>query len=81
MSRQFNLEVCDDGISRLWTDPGGAPDSGIPMVPGWTIDIYVVDLGPDSVVFAAVRTEGATAEQVAQLEQVVASIQFEEVGG
>jgi hypothetical protein len=81
LAADFDVEACDRGSARLWPEllSGGAEEGAFPIDPGQTMDIHIVDLGSGEwVVFAVTRPDGATTQQVAQLEAVVASIDFDQ---
>jgi hypothetical protein len=79
----FDVSSCDgvegivEGIIRLWPDAGPDEDYGLPIAPGQTTTVYVLDDDSPLRVVAAERSEGSSAADVAELEAVVDSLEFE----
>jgi len=74
----FDIERCDGGgFIRLWPGAGPNEGAGLPIMPGQTTTVYVVDHDFPLRVVAAVRWEDSSAADLAELEAVVESLSFE----
>ena len=73
----FDASSCDSQIIRLWPDAGPNEDFGLPIAPGQTTTVYVVDLDGQAQLIVAARKDGSSSADVAELEQVIQSIRFE----
>jgi hypothetical protein len=73
----FDANTCDSEIIRLWPDAGPNEDFGLPIAPGQTTTVYVVDLDGQAQLIIGARKDDSTASDVAELEQVIESIRFE----
>ena len=73
----FDVAACDGPIVRLWPDAGPKEEFGLPIEPGHTMTVHVVDLDGTPQAIVAVRKESSSAADVAELEEVIASIRFE----
>ena len=73
----FDVATCDSDFVRLWPGPGPDMSSGQPMLPGQTMSIYVVDIDGEVAVMIAGSLATASAADVEEMEEVVASIRFE----
>ena len=62
---------------HLWPDPGPVTSGGLAVPPGQTLSVDVVDIDGTAVVLAAGHVPGATSADIAELESMVASIQFQ----
>ena len=76
----FDNTRCDDDIIRLWPGPGPDEDAGLPIAPGQTTTVYIVDVDGSMRVVGAIRRENSSAADVAELKAVVDSIRFEPRG-
>jgi len=72
---EADLADCDESFVRLWPDTGGAEDGGIPLHPGMTINAYVVETDGKSTVFVAIQNADSDPEAIAELHELVGSIQ------
>jgi hypothetical protein len=72
-----NLSGCDDQFVRLWPDAGPQEQYGLPISPGQTITVHVVDLSGLPTLIMAISSETTPAADVAELERVIKSIEFE----
>jgi hypothetical protein len=73
----FDDSTCDNDINRLWPNGGPNEDEGLPIASGQTTTVYVVDVDGSPRVVGAIRREKSSAADVAELEAVVDSLQFE----
>lgn len=75
----FDIASCSGGFLRLWPDPGPNLGGGLAVErAGQTVVIHVVDIDGDAVAIASSFTSDASATDVAELEEVLASIRFAE---
>jgi hypothetical protein len=72
-----DLSGCDSGFMRLWPDAGPDERYGWPISAGQTLTVYVVDLDGQPQLIIASRMADSTDADVAELQQVIDSIQFE----
>jgi hypothetical protein len=72
-----DLSGCDGQFARLWPDAGPNEEYGLPIYPGQTTTVYVVDLDGTPAMIVAIPKETSTAADIAELEQVVESIRFQ----
>jgi hypothetical protein len=73
----FDASICDGSLLRLWPDAGPNENLGLPIYPGQTTTVYVVDLNGEAMLVIAVRKEGSSVSDVAELQGIVDSIRFE----
>jgi hypothetical protein len=73
----FDVSACDSAFIRLWPDAGPNEDFGLPIVPGQTTTVYVVDLDGQAQLIVAARKDDSATGDVAELDQVIQSIRFE----
>jgi len=73
----FDVSTCDGSLLRLWPDAGPNENLGLPIYPGQTTTVYVVDLAGEAMLVIAVRKEGSSASDVAELQEIVDSVRFE----
>jgi hypothetical protein len=73
----FKTSDCYSEFIRLWPGPGPDEDLGLPIVPGQTTTVYVVDVDGQSRVVGAIQRSESSAEDVAELDAVVESLRFE----
>jgi hypothetical protein len=71
-----DLSGCDGQGARLWPDAGPEEQYGLPIGPGQTTTVYVVDLDGLPTLIVAIFKETSTAADVAELDQVIESIRF-----
>ena len=74
----FDATACDSGIARLWPDAGPVLQYGLPIGPGQTTTVYVVDVDGKAQLIAAARGDGSSPADVTELDQVVASLDFDD---
>lgn len=72
----FDVATCDESFIRLWPDAGPNENFGLPIYPGQTMTIYVVDHGDTATLVVGIRNEDSVPGDVAELDAVLASIQF-----
>jgi hypothetical protein len=72
-----DLAGCDEQFARLWPDAGPKEEYGLPIFPGQTTTVYVVDLDGIPSLIVAISKATSTAADVAELEQVIESIRFQ----
>jgi hypothetical protein len=77
LATDFDVSACDSEFVRLWPDAGPNENYGLPIFPGQTTTVYVVDLDGEPMLVIAIRTEDSSAADVAELEHVVESIRFQ----
>jgi hypothetical protein len=73
----FDAGTCQSGLIRLWPDAGPDERYGWPIAVGQTVTVYVVDVDGQAQLIVTGRTATSSAADVAELSQVVDSIQFE----
>jgi hypothetical protein len=76
VASDFDVNACDDAFMRLWPDAGPNENFGLPIYPGMTARVDVVDVNGDPSLLIAFHTEQASAEDRAELEAVARSVQF-----
>jgi hypothetical protein len=69
--------ACDGDSLRLWPGPGPDLSSGQLALPGMTASIFVLDLNGDPMIVVAGSQSDSAAADIAELETVVDSIEFE----
>lgn len=62
---------------RLWPDPGPDESGGWKLFAGQTTTVYVIDGGSHPMVLMTVRHVDTPAADVAQLDQILASVRFD----
>lgn len=72
-----NTSDCYSDINRLWPGPGPNEDQGLPIDPGQTTTVYVVDVDGEGRVVGAIQRPESSAADVAELDAVVQSLRFE----
>jgi hypothetical protein len=72
----FDVATCDQGLIRLWPDAGPNESFGLPIYPGQTTTIYVVDHGDTATLVVGIRNDDSVPGDVAELDGVLASVQF-----
>ena len=78
---RFDAATCDNDFAHLWPDAGPNPDGGLPLNPGQTMTIYVIDINGEPMVVAAASSSEASADDLAELEAVVDSVEFTATDG
>jgi hypothetical protein len=73
----FDAATCDGALIRLWPDAGPNENYGLPIYPGQTTTIYVVDHGDTATLVVGIRNDDSVGGDVAELDAVLASIQFQ----
>lgn len=69
---------CDSGIIRFWPDPGPNESGGVCCAPAGTTDVvYVVDVDGNTFVVVARHTAISSAQDRAELDEIVASIKID----
>lgn len=68
---------CFGGILRTWPGLYADLNSGLPAGPGQIDTVYIVDVGGTRLVVVATHWAGTSAEDLAELSEVVASIKIE----
>lgn len=76
LAPSFNVGTCDNSILRLWPDPGPDQNGGWRIFPGQTTTVYAVEAAGNPMVVLTIRTEGSSAADVAELQAILASVQF-----
>jgi len=72
----FDVATCDQSFVRLWPDAGPNENFGLPILPGQRTTIYVIDHGDTATLVVGVRNEDSVPGDVAELDAVLASVQF-----
>jgi hypothetical protein len=67
----------DCPLVRNWPETGGSPDGGWRARPGQTDVVYVLDVGGERVVISTWHLPGAPETDLAELEQILASVRFD----
>jgi hypothetical protein len=74
----LDVSKCDSGIIRFWPDPGPDESGGLCCsTPGSTDVVYVVDVAGDPFAVAARHQANSTSADIAELDNIVASIRLE----
>ncbi len=74
----LDITACDGGIIRFWPDTGGSESGGLCCAPAGSTDVvYVVDVDGNTFVVVARHTAASSAEDRAELDAIVASIQID----
>jgi hypothetical protein len=74
----LDVSKCDSGIIRFWPDPGPDESGGLCCsAPGSTDVVYVVDVAGDPVAVAARHQANSSSADIAELDNIVASIGLE----
>lgn len=76
LAASFSVATCDGGIVRLWPDPGPDESGGWQIFPGQTTTVYAMEAAGNPMVMLTIRTEGSSAADVAELQAILASVQF-----
>jgi hypothetical protein len=74
----FDVAACDRGIVRLWPDAGPREEYGLPIYPGQSTVVLVVDHGSSATLLVSIRNDDSPAADVAELQAVLDSIVFVE---
>jgi hypothetical protein len=73
----FDIATCESGIVRLWPDPGPDESGGWPIFPGNTTTVFVIEAKGKVMVLMTVQRKDSPAADVAALQQVLDSVQFQ----
>ena len=68
---------CDHGLFASWSEAGSDAPSRYAHGPGELEDVYIVDVGGTRVVIDAAHMPFTSAADIAELESIIGSIQFE----
>jgi hypothetical protein len=74
----FDAAACDQGQLRLWPDPGQSESGFLPIVPGQTVTVDIVDVEGDAVVLIRTVLPGVDVGNVVLLDEMFESVQIEE---
>jgi hypothetical protein len=72
----FDLAACDRAFMRLWPDAGPDENYGLPIAPGQTITVHVVDDDGTATLVVTLRSDDSAPGDVAELQDVLESIRF-----
>lgn len=72
----FDISTCDASFLHVWPDPGPNESFGLGTEVGQTQVVSMVDVDGERLVVLAEYTEEASAAEIAELESIVASIEF-----
>ncbi len=72
----FDITTCDADFLHVWSDPGANESFGLGTEAGQTQVVSMVDVDGERLVVLAEYTEEASAAEIAELESIVASIEF-----
>jgi hypothetical protein len=72
----FDIATCDQAFMRLWPDAGPNEDFGLPIAPGQTATVHVMDIDGQAMVVVAIRNNRTSAADAAELQGVLDSIVF-----
>ncbi len=73
----FDVGTCDNGIVRLWPDPGPDESGGWPIHPGHTTTVFVIEAKGKVMVLMTVQRNDSLPADVAALQKILASVRFE----
>jgi hypothetical protein len=73
----FDIGACASSIARLWPDAGPQEQFGLPIFPGQTTVVHVVDHGDSVTLVVSVRNDDSPQADVQEMNDVLASIAFE----
>ena len=77
LAADTNVAACDDGVVRLWPDAGPNEQYGLPIDPGQTDVVYVLDFDGKPQLIIAISNESSPPADVDALQQVIDSIRFD----
>ena len=77
LDNAFDVAKCDSGIVRLWPDPGPDESGGWPIHPGHTTTVFVIEAKGKVMVLMTVQHKDSPAADVAALQQILASVEFQ----
>jgi len=77
LAGDFDVTTCDNEFVRLWPDAGPNENFGLPIYPGQSTTVYVLDFDGSAMVVVAIRNEDSPATDAAELEAIVESLVFE----
>lgn len=73
----LDIATCDNEFLRSWPDPGPDESGGLPSRVGQTDVVYIVDVDGNRLVIDAGHMPASSEENLAELEEVLASIRIE----
>jgi len=73
----FDVATCDKGVVRLWPDPGPDEGGGWLISPGQTTTVFVIEAKGKVMVLVTVQHEVSPAADVAALQQILDSVEFQ----
>jgi hypothetical protein len=77
VATDFDVSTCDGEFLRLWPDAGPNEDYGLPIHVGQTTTVYVIDMDGLAMLVVTARKDTSTAGDVAELQALLASVQFQ----
>ena len=73
----FEVAACDNSFVRLWPDAGPREQYGLPIYPGQTTVVGVVDNGGGRVTLVvSIQNDDSAPSDVSEMNAILASIQF-----
>ena len=76
LEASFDVAACDRSIVRLWPDAGPREQYGLPIYPGQTSVVYVVDHGVFTTLVVSIQNDDSAPADVTEMDAILASIQF-----
>ncbi|HUG31061.1 MAG TPA: hypothetical protein VMQ65_11180 [Candidatus Limnocylindria bacterium] len=76
LDSSFDVDACDRSIVRLWPDAGPKEQYGLPIYPGQTNMVHVVDHGDSVTLVVSIRNDDSVAADVSEMNAILASIEF-----
>jgi hypothetical protein len=72
----FDVATCDRSIVRLWPDAGPREQYGLPIYPGQTTVVHVVDHSDSATLVVSIQNDDSAPDDVTEMDAILASIQF-----
>lgn len=76
LDSSFDVAACDRSFVRLWPDAGPTEQYGLPIYPGQTTVVHVVDHGDSVTLVVSIRNDDSVAADVSEMNAILASIEF-----
>jgi hypothetical protein len=76
VDESFDITTCDADFLHVWSDPGANESFGLGTEAGQTQVVSMVDVDGERLVVLAEYMEDASAAEIAELQSIVASIEF-----
>jgi hypothetical protein len=78
VAKGFPIATCDLSLIRLWPDAGPNENYGLPISPGQTTTVYVVEVNGKATLVIKIRNQDSTPADVAELESIIDSMTIDE---